>query len=375
MVTRFYQKQIFIITNNLPIMIRAVNLPLGGMIQNTIFGGHSKIRSCPKEMNKVKLSNNFFRGKKILVAGGAGFVGTNLILKLLENGANVRATTHKKPPQIKSSTVEWMKADLTKKSDCKKVTEDIDLVFMAAAVTSGAAVIEKTPLVHVTPNVVMNSLMLEAAHQNGVKKFLFMSSNTVYPLTDFPVKESDLNYNLYEKYFPVAWMKIFTEKMCEMYTTKIKNPMTCVVVRPGNIYGPFDDFEWETSHVLPALIRKVVERHKPIEVWGDGKDIKDFIYIEDLVEGLLLAMEKINSFDPINIGGGKPISVRKALKAMLKTEKYTDVKIIFNNDKPSMIPIRLINISKAKKILGFTPKTTLEQGLAKTIKWYKTVKA
>lgn len=329
-------------------------------------------------MKQAKKNNQFFYNKKVLVAGGAGFIGTNLILKLLERGAKVRATIHKKPPQIDlpagkagNSKVEFIKADLTKQSDCEKVVKGQDLVFMSAANTSGAAVIEKTPLIHVTPNVIMNSLMLEAAHKAGVKKFLFISSNTVYPLTDYAVEEDDVNYTLYEKYFPVGWMKLFTEKVCEMYSTKIINPMTCVVVRPGNIYGPFDDFGWETSHVLPALIRKVVERHNPLEVWGDGKDIKDFIYVEDLVEGLLLAMKKINTFDPINIASGKPISIIKALKAMLKVDNFRDPKIVFNNSKPSMIPVRLINISKVRKVLGFVPKTSFNEGIQKTIYWYK----
>lgn len=315
--------------------------------------------------------SNFFNGKKVLVAGGAGFIGTNLILKLLEKGAEVKATTHKKSPQIKNSKVEFVKTDLTKPSDCKKAVRGVDFVFMCAANTSGAAVIEKTPLVHVTPNVIMNSLMLEAAHKSGVKKFLFISSNTVYPLTDYPVKEDDVNYSFYEKYFPVGWMKLFTEKMCEMYATKIKNPMATLVIRPGNIYGPYDDFNWESSHVIPALIRKIVERQNPLEVWGDGNDIKDFIYVEDLVEGLSLAMEKISQFDQINIGGGIPITVKDVLNAIIKADNFKNPNIVFNSSKPTMIPIRLININKAKKILGFSPKTSLEDGIKKTVEWYK----
>lgn len=325
------------------------------------------VEECNRKLKTVATLSN----QKILVTGGAGFVGTNLILKLLEKGVKVRATIHKKPPQIKNSKVEFIKADLTKPSDCKKVVEGEDLVFMCAANTSGAAVIEKTPLAHVTPNVIMNSLMLEAAHKAGVKKFLFISSNTVYPVTDYAVCEDDVNHILYEKYFPVGWMKLFTEKMCEMYSTKIKNSMTTVVVRPGNIYGPYDDFEWESSHVIPALIRKVVERQKPLEVWGTGRDVKDFIYVEDLVEGLILAMEKINQFDQINIGGGKPITIRQVLKAILKADNFKNPKIVYNSSKPTMIPIRLININKARKILSFKPKTSLKTGIKKTVDWYK----
>lgn len=322
-------------------------------------------------MKTAEECNQFFENKKVLVAGGAGFVGTNLILKLLEKGVKVRATIHKKPPQITNSEPEFVKADLTKPSDCKKAVKGVDYVFMCAANTSGSAVIEKTPLVHVTPNVIMNTLMLEAAHSAGVKKFLFISSNTVYPLTDYAVDETDVNYALYEKYFPVGWMKIFSEKMCEMYSTKIKNPMTTIVVRPGNIYGPYDDFDLESSHVIPALLKKVVERQSPLEVWGSGYDIKDFIYVEDLIEGLMLAMEKINQFDQINIAGGKPITIRQVLKAILKADNFKNPKIVFNSSRPTMIPIRLINIDKAKKILDFTPKTSLKMGIKKTVDWYK----
>ncbi len=315
--------------------------------------------------------SDFFNGKKVLVAGGAGFVGTNLILKLLDTNAKIRATIHNKPPQITDSKVEFMKVDLTNPEHCKKAVEGMDFVFMCAANTSGAAVIEKTPLVHVTPNVIMNSLMLEASYNAGVKKFLFISSNTVYPLTDYPVKEEDINYSLYEKYFPVGWMKIFTEKMCEMYSTKIKQPMTTIIVRPGNIYGPYDDFGWESSHVIPALIRKVVERQTPLEVWGDGNDIKDFIFVEDLAEGLISSMEKIDKFDQLNIGGGEPVTIKDVLQAITEVDDFKNPNIVFNSSKPTMIPIRLIDTSKARKELHFTPKISLKEGIQKTIEWYK----
>jgi GDP-L-fucose synthase len=147
--------------------------------------------------------------------------------------------------------------------------------------------------------------------------------------------------------------------------------MQTVVVRPANIYGPDDDFEWETSHVLPALIRKVVERHDPTEVWGDGNDIKDFIFIDDFIEGMLFAMEKIETFEPINIATGVPCSVRHALEAILKAADYTGAEIVFNNSKPTMIPTRLIDATRAKELLGFEARTPLAEGIRKTVDWYK----
>jgi GDP-L-fucose synthase len=312
-----------------------------------------------------------FSGKNILVTGGAGFVGANLVSRLVELGANVRATLHKKKAVIKNDRIEYVQCDLQKPEDCAKVCQNMEYVFLCAANTSGAAVMEKTPLVHLTPNLIMNALMLEAAFAAGVKKVLFISTNTVYPVTDYPVKETDVTNEFFEKYFIVAWMKRFSELMCEMYATRIRTPMQTVIVRPANIYGPLDDFEWETSHVLPALIRRVVERHDPISVWGDGKDVKDFIYIDDMVDGLLLAMEKINGFDVVNIASGNEYVLCDLLETMIRIDAYDNARIIYDTSKPTMIPRRLIDPSKAGKILGFRTKTPIEEGLKKTIDWFR----
>lgn len=312
-----------------------------------------------------------FENAKVLVTGGSGFVGVNLIKRLLALGAQVTATLHNKDAVLKDERIRYIRGDLRLQADCQQAVEGMDYVFMCAANTSGAAVMAKTPLAHLTPNVLMNISMLEAAYLAGVKKFLFISSNTVYPLTDYPVKESDITNEFYEKYFIVAWMKRFTEIVCEMYATKIAKPMKVCVVRPANIYGEFDDFEWETSHVIPALIRKVVERHDPLEVWGDGNDLKEFIYVEDFIDGMLLAMEKLDGFDPINIAVGKPCTVRDVLATLLKIDGYGNAKIIYNASMPSMIPKRLIDVRKAQSLLGFHANTSLEHGLAKTVTWYR----
>ena len=316
--------------------------------------------------------SEFYKDKKVLVMGGAGFVGTNLIIKLLEAGAKVRATLHIKPAQFEDPAIEYVRGDLTDKAFVRNVVDGMDFVFMCAANTSGAAVMDKTPLAHVTPNVLINTLALDAAYAAGVKKIMFLSSNTVYPLSDKAMKEDDMVFGeLYEKYYCVAWMKQFSEILCNMYSSKIKKPMPSIVVRPANLYGPYDDFEWETSHVLPALMRKVIERMDPLEVWGDGNDIKDFLYIDDFIEGIMLAMEKYSGYDPVNIASGVQSTVRQALGYMLEIEGYDDAEVVYNTDKPSMIPFRMLDASKAVQDLGFSAKVSLCDGIARTIEWYR----
>jgi len=306
-----------------------------------------------------------------LVTGGAGFVGVNLIKRLLDEGADIRATLHINKPVLNDNRIEYFYGDLRIEENCQKAVAGVDYVFMCAANTSGAKVISTTPLVHLTPNMLMNIQMLQAAYTFGVKKFLFISTNTVYPLTDFAVKESDVTNEFYESYHIVAWMKRFTEIVCEMYSNRIKEPMKTIVVRPGNLYGPYDKFDWEKSKVIPAIMRRAIERHDPFEVWGDGMDLKDFLYIDDCIDGLILAMEKLEEFEPINIASGIPVTIRDVLTQILKSADYDDADVQYDSSKPTMIPKRMIDISLAKEKLGFEPKVSLQDGIHKTVQWYK----
>ncbi len=314
-----------------------------------------------------------FKGKNVLVAGGAGFVGANLVRKMLDLGAKVRATLYKKDAVIQDPRIDYVRADLLLKEDCTRVVKDMNYVFLCAASTSGAAVIASTPLVHVTPNIILNSQMLEAAYFAKVQKFIFLSSNAAYPPSaDRPVREDEMfDGDPYDIYFGVAWMKRYTEILCRLYAEKLKNPMRTVVVRPSNIYGPYDDFDFATSHMMSATIRKVVERQNPINVWGTGEDIRDLIYIDDFIEGLVLAAEKINTYEPVNIALGRGYSVKELLSICMEEDGYLGAVVDYDASKPSMIPVRLIDTSKAERLLGFKARVGIREGILKTLGWYR----
>ena len=146
----------------------------------------------------------------------------------------------------------------------------------------------------------------------------------------------------FEAYFAVGWMKRYTEVLCRIYSGKLADPMTTVVLRPSNMYGPYDDFDPSTSHMVSALIKKVVERNDPLEVWGTGDDIRDLIYIDDFVDAMVLAAEKIESYLPLNIAVGQGCSVKQVLQTMLEVDGFTEAQLVFNSSQPSTIPVRLV---------------------------------
>ena len=313
-----------------------------------------------------------FKDKRVLVAGATGLIGSHLVTRLLAEGARVRATHWKREISVRHPLLEAMRADLRQGEDCRRAVRDMEWVFLCAASTSGAATIAATPMVHVTPNVLINSQMLEAAYECGVAKFMWLGSTVAYPPSEQPMKEEQMfQGEPFEKYYFAGWTKRFTEILCRMYGEKLARTMNTIVLRPTNVYGPNDDFEFATSHVIPALIRKVVERWDPIEVWGDGSEVRDAIYVDDMVEAMVLAAQRVDSYDTVNVGLGRGYNVNEILKMILELDGYKDARIKYDRSKPTMIPIRLIDTAKAERVLGFKAKVDLREGLKRTLDWYR----
>jgi GDP-L-fucose synthase len=306
--------------------------------------------------------------KKALVLGGSGFVGINLINALVNNNFKVTGTYHKKKIFYRNPKAKYKKSDLRNLNSCINLFRGMDYVFMCAANTSGAAIMKKNPLVHLNDNVIMNNNSLNSAYQNKVKKFIFISSSVVYPVTKNAVSENDVNDIFFEKYHIAASMKRFAEKTCYIYSNKLNKPMKTLIIRPGNLYGDFDKFDLEKSHVIPALIKKIDKSSKFLNVWGDGKDIKNFIYIKDFVDGVILATK--SNLQVVNIANNNSCTLNEIIKHLLIIFKK---KLLIKNDltKPSMIPVRKISINLAKKKLKFKNKYSLKEGLKKTVEWYK----
>ncbi|MEW6008104.1 MAG: NAD-dependent epimerase/dehydratase family protein [Candidatus Omnitrophota bacterium] len=311
----------------------------------------------------------FYKGKVVLVAGGTGFVGSHIVQELLKADAKVRIPVHKRPLIIKDKRIETIKADLTIQEDCLKVLKGVDYIFHAAGSVGAAAISGFDSMVSIATNLILTAQMLQAAWQSNVERFLLFSSSTAYPPTDHPVKEEEMwSGSPHPTYSGYGWMRRYFEKLGE-FVSSISN-MKIAIVRPTTIYGSWDNFDLTTCHVIPALIRKAVEKHNPYEVWGSGEEVRDLLHVSDLARGCLLILEKYATCDPLNLGYGKPVKIKEVVQIILKAADHERAKVIFNVSKPSIIPFRAVDISMAKRILGFEPKVYLKEGLKDTVAWY-----
>lgn len=311
----------------------------------------------------------FYQGKRVLVTGGTGFVGTHIIQELLKQNAKVRVSLYKRPLTIKDKRISTIHADLTKLEDCLAAVKGMDYVFHAAGLVAAAGVTADNLMAVITTNLILTARMLQAAWVGGVERFLLFSSSTAYPSADYPIKEEEMwKGPTHPSYFGYGWMRRYLERLGEFVASK--SDMKIAIVRPTAVYGRFDNFHPSAGHVIPALIRRAVKKEDPFIVWGIGEEVRDFLHISDLARGCSLMLEKYAVCDPLNIGYGKTVTIREIVKVILKATGHNNATVVFDSSKPTTIPFRMVDTSKAKKLLGFKPTISLEDGIKDTVRWY-----
>ena len=312
----------------------------------------------------------FFKDKSVLVTGGTGFCGTHLVEELLKQGAKVRVPIHRRPLIHLDPNIETINVDLTTEEGAAAAVKGMEFVCHAAGIVGSAAVTPDYLVSAVTGNLILMERMLRAASHAEVDRFLIMSSSTVYPALEHPVKEEEAwSGPTHPSYFGYGWMWRYIEKLAEFVSNQ--TGMKIALARPTAVYGRWDNFDPKTSHVVPALIRKAVEKHDPYEVWGTGDEVRDFIHVSDLAKGCLLLIEKHATCDPVNLGYGKVITIKEIADNILKSAGHTDAMVEFNSSRPTAIPFRMVDIGKAQDLLGYAPEVSLEDGLSDTVQWYK----
>ena len=314
---------------------------------------------------------NYFDGKTVLVTGGTGFVGTNFVKELSNFNVKIIVPIHKRELSFKSKKIHTINADLTNIDDCLKVCQNVDYIFHAAGMVSAARMTVNNPMTAISTNLIVTLRILEAAMKQNVKKILLFSSGTTgYPQYNHAVTEEEMfNDDPAEVYYGYGWSRRYTELLGNFASKK--SDLKVAICRPTGVYGSYDDFDPSTSHVIPALIKRAIDKENPYVVWGDGEEIRDFLHIKDLIRGCFLLLEKNANSDPVNIGSGKEYKIKDIVKIILNLTDNKDTKIEFDNTKPTTIPVRKVNVDKAKKLLGFEMKISLEDGLKETIDWYK----
>ena len=303
------------------------------------------------------------KDKKILVTGGAGFLGSVVVEKLLGRGVpleNIFA------PRSKDY-------DLVKWENCEKVAAGQDLVIHLAVLVGGIGANREHPGKFFYDNLMMGTQMMEAARQARVKKYVAVGTICAYPkFAPVPFKEEDL-WNGYPEETNAAYGLAKKMALVQSQAYRDEYNFNSIYLLPVNLYGPGDNFDLRTSHVIPALIRKAAEAKANgknfIEVWGTGTATREFLYVDDAAEGIILALERYEKGDPVNLGSGKEISIKDLVETICK---YMDFKgeIRWDRTKPDGQPRRLLDTSRAEKEFGFKAKTGFDEGLKATIDWY-----
>jgi len=303
--------------------------------------------------------------KKILITGANGFLGKHLVRNLLEKRGVSKENLY-------LPTIEEL--DLRKWENCQRAVEGMDVVIHLAAKVGGIGLNKEKPGELFYDNIIMGTQLMEAARQAGVEKIVTVGTVCSYPkFTPVPFKEENLWLGYPEETnAPYGLAKKMLLVQSQAYRQQYG--FNAIYLLPVNMYGPGDNFDPRKSHVIAALIRKVYEAKKEgrnfIEVWGTGKPTRGFLYVEDGAEGIILATERYDKPEPVNLGSGMEVSIKDLAGLICKLMDFKE-EIRWDTSKPDGQPRRRLDTSKAQKEFGFKAKTDFIEGLRKTIQWYK----
>lgn len=307
-----------------------------------------------------------YNNKKVLVTGGTGLIGRPLVEMLIKRGANVRVASLDDPSRAHPKA-EFKQVNLMRFENCMEVCDEMDFVFHLAGIKGSPAMTMKKPASFFVPTISFNTNMMEAARQCGVNRYLYTSTIGVYAPAEV-FYEGDV-----WKTFPsendkfAGWAKRMGELQAEAY--KIEYSWDKIaIVRPANVYGPYDNFDPNNAMVIPSLIKRALDGEDPLTVWGDGSPIRDFIHAKDVARGMLLALEK-GTGQPMNLGSGIGVSIREIVEIIVNNMKIKP-KVVWDTTKPSGDKKRLMDISRAKAI-GFKPTISIEGGIKEVMDWYQ----
>ncbi len=307
----------------------------------------------------------YFEKRRFLVTGGAGFLGGEVVKKLEESGAN---------EIVVPRSIDY---DLIKLEDINRLMDDAkpDVIIHLAAVVGGIGANREHPGEYFYKNLLMGVQLIEQARLNNIEKFVAIGTICSYPKhTPVPFKEEDI-----WKGYPEETNAPYglAKKMMQVQSMAYRDQygFNSINLLPVNLYGPGDNFDPESSHVIPALIKKCIDAKENSEdeivVWGTGKATREFLYVEDAARGILLATEKYNNSEPINLGAGFEISIKNLLGLIVSLTGF-EGGIVWDSDKPDGQPRRKLDTTRAKEHFGFEARVDFKEGLRKTIEWYET---
>ncbi len=308
-------------------------------------------------------TESFWQHRRVCVTGGAGFLGSFVTSRLKALGADVFIPTIEK-------------YDLVQKDSIDKMLDDADpqLIIHLAAQVGGIGASRAHPADFFYTNLMMGVQLIHEAYLRKIEKVVALGTICAYPkFTPVPFKEENL-WNGYpeETNAPYGLAKKMLLVQSQAY--RAQYGYNSIFLMPVNLYGPRDNFNPESSHVIPALIRKCIEARdagkESIEVWGDGSPTREFLYVEDAADGILLAAEKYNSSEPVNLGSGMEISIKDLVELIARLTGFKG-ELVWDKSKPNGQPRRRLDVSRAEKEFGFKAQVTFEEGLRRTIDWYE----